>query len=77
MTLKQFLNLPETHSLSPNDVQTLNKDLAGALVKCIPQEHRHRVLDYLVNALNHGAVSSDIVSALDELRLSIEHDINQ
>ena len=76
MILEHFFNLDETHSLSPEEVQALNYKLSSVELKNIPEKHRSRVLDYLVNVLNFRAVSQDIVSALDELRLSLEDDLS-
>jgi len=76
MKLEQFLNLDETHTLSSEEVQALNYNLSIVKLKNIPIKHRSRVLDYIVNALNFHAVSPDIVATLDELRLSLEDNIN-
>lgn len=72
MTLTDFLRLDETHNLSPDDVQNLNESLAKASLSEIPPNHQQRLLDYLVNVLNIGAVNPMIICALEDLRLKLD-----
>jgi len=75
MTLEQFLSLSETHEISPDEAQNLNHSLSKASVEDVPENQRRVVLDYLVCALNMNAVDPQIVSNLDDLRVSLENTI--
>mgnify|MGYP003116971935 CR=1 FL=1 len=46
MTLDQFLSLAETHTISPDEAQSLNMSLSKASVDDIPEQQRGVVLDY-------------------------------
>lgn len=74
MTLVEFLNLGETHQLSPEQAQALNQNLGSVDINDIPPQHRARVLDYLVVAINMGSVAPNVLASLDKLRQSLESD---
>lgn len=67
MTLREFLALPDEHSLSAGDVQRLNDALSRARLDDIPSDKRPVVADYLERALLHRTVSPGIQSDLDRL----------
>lgn len=72
MTLDQFLSLAETHTISPDEAQSLNMSLSKASVDDIPEQQRSVVLDYLVVALNMNSVDPKIAPSLDDLRTNLE-----
>lgn len=77
MTLNEFLNLDEAHEISSNQAKNLNEELSRTAVTDIPENHRQRVSEYLLCALNMDAVSSDIIPSLEQLRLSLEDAVSQ
>ena len=72
MTLDQFLTLAETHTISPDEAQSLNMSLSKASVDDIPEQQRAVILDYLVVALNMNSVEPQIAASLDDLYTELE-----
>jgi hypothetical protein len=54
-------------SLSTEDCQTINIELADITVEKIPMDQRENVSDYLLNALNYETVEPQLSSKLEVL----------
>ena len=72
MLLNDFFQLPNNHTLSPEEAHRLNKELATTSATEIPDEHRDRVRDYLLAALNFNSVSADSQPGMDKLLSELE-----
>ncbi|MBM7073112.1 hypothetical protein JQC92_13925 [Shewanella sp. 202IG2-18] len=73
MNLDKFLSLPQEHTLSFEDCQLLNKDLASKSVDSIPVDSRALVNEYLVSVLNMGSVEWDMKEALESLLVNLQN----
>jgi ethanolamine utilization microcompartment shell protein EutS len=73
MNLEEFIKLEEEHDISPDDAQSLNKDLATKSISDIPEGHRARVEGYLTVALNMNSVEHDIRASLDSLLSDLQN----
>ncbi|WP_418104047.1 hypothetical protein [Vibrio harveyi] len=70
MNLTTYIDLITTQkefSLSAEQCQLLNADLATKTITDIPPSIAHDLEEYLSKALAYGSVEADIVSQLDEL----------
>jgi hypothetical protein len=74
MDINKYMSLDEEHTLSPDDVQALNADLAGRSPSEIPEEHRPRVADYILAALKSGSVEPRLIPSIDKLLQGLGQD---
>jgi hypothetical protein len=74
MNLNKYMSLNEEHTLSPDDAQALNSDLAFRSPSDIPEEYRPRVADYIVVALNMGSVERQLIPSMEKLLQSLQQD---
>jgi|GEM_PF-1471158 len=54
-------------SLSSDECQQINLELVNLTVGEIPEDQRNNVSNYLITALNHQSVESQLVPKLDKL----------
>lgn len=74
MDLSKYIALDEEHVLSADDVQALNLDLSARAGSDIPEGYRRRVADYLVAALNMGAIEPNIIPSIEQLLRSLQQE---
>ena len=67
MNFDEYMSLNEEHRLSPDDAQELNADLAVRSPSEIPDEHRSKVADYIVAALNMGSIEPRLIPSIEKL----------
>ena len=72
MLLVDFLNLPDEHSLSADDAQSLNRALATTKIDEIPEEHRVRVREYITVALVIDTVPEEYKPSIEKLLLQLQ-----
>ncbi|EGR1278389.1 MULTISPECIES: hypothetical protein [Vibrio] len=66
-TYVRLITMSENFSLTAEQCQLLNADLATKTISDIPQAVTNDLENYLSNVLAHGTVEASIVSQLDEL----------
>ncbi|EHE6949524.1 hypothetical protein [Vibrio cholerae] len=66
-TYVRLITMSENFSLTAEQYQLLNADLATKTISDIPQAVTNDLENYLSNVLAHGTVEASIVSQLDEL----------
>lgn len=74
MNLDKYLSLDEEHTLPPDEAQTFNADLSCRSLSEIPEEHRSRVADYIVTALNLRSVEPQLIPSMDKLLQGLRQD---
>lgn len=67
MNLSKYMSLDEEHTLSSDDVQALNVDLAVRSPSEIPEEYKPRVADYILKVLNMGSVEPRLIPSIEKL----------
>lgn len=76
MELKDFLSLAPEHHISAADAQSLNTVLSLSSINDIPHGHHIMVRDYLLCALNAGAVEPSLLLLLEKLRIDLDDAIS-
>jgi hypothetical protein len=74
MNLYNYILLDEEHTLSPDDAQALNADLSSRSPSEIPEEHRSKVANYIVVALNMGSVEPQLIPSLEKFLQGLRQD---
>jgi hypothetical protein len=72
MNIKKFLALPDDGTISAEDAQLLNKELANISALDIPDANKADVAAYLATALNLGSVELTLVPTLDALLAELQ-----
>jgi major membrane immunogen (membrane-anchored lipoprotein) len=72
--IKKLYDLKESHgSISPQEIEEINKYLAKMTVNNLPVEQLKNIEDYLVNVLNINAVSFEYRELLGALLDAIQN----
>lgn len=67
MNVSEFMNLPESHSISPDEAKSLNYSISRSSAKDIPAHKVELVMDYITISLSMDSVDLTERPAMEKL----------
>lgn len=72
MQISEFMALEGEVQISADQAQQLNRNLSGLSAKDLPKDKIDHVLDYLIAALNVGAVDPQVRADIEKLASDLQ-----